>query len=500
MTSAHSSRVSLHGTAGFPAYRKTALPWGWWAFFGGLGITYIVFGRAHDIPMIVVLSLLFPLCLQIFPAVRLDPKFVLTPKGWALFSFVQAGFIEPLNIAIFDARPPMDFALEHNDIYLNLSLGLLAVGFVSYCCGYQRATTRSRTAPTTRRCWKTPHFLLAAISAVLGVASILILYGSFAGYAHYISTPAESRRFADSLAGTWNGVWGPLFRPFFPFAVIVIWCKIIGSTQRRFSTASLAIITVLTAPVVIIAAGSFNRGSMLVPIVAMLAVFSAHVHRIRIPVMIVIGVPVLVLACVYGAYRHGDKDAERALTPEGSAGLLSATDVGSNFAYTFVAATALERHGLAAMPRFGRTFVSSVIQPLPMIGKPFRETGGTATYNRLIYGRDDFEDQVIPFYIELFVDLHLPGIVLGYYVFAGLMHRLERAFQHAARSSALLTYATFVVGFWTACLGIGSVAVVSQMYIYAFGPIYLTLWLSRPTVLATPHQILVIRYPAVSAS
>ena len=75
--------------------------------------------------------------------------------------------------------------------------------------------------------------------------------------------------------------------------------------------------------------------------------------------------------------------------------------------------------------------LSGIVSPVPVLGKTFRGVSGTGMYNRWIYGTADIRDQVIPFAGELFIDLRVPGVLIGFAILGAVVARLQLAFINA---------------------------------------------------------------------
>ena len=127
-------------------------------------------------------------------------------------------------------------------------------------------------------------------------------------------------------------------------------------------------------------------------------------------------------------------------------------------------------------PQGGKIMASSALAPLPVLGKPFREMSGTAIYNRMIYGQLDVQDQIAPFQGETFLDFHIVGLFFGFAFLGWLTFKLQTAFAQSESSFEIFTWQYFSV--WTCFLIFGSLAVVSQIFIYFCWPFYLYFILS----------------------
>jgi hypothetical protein len=119
----------------------------------------------------------------------------------------------------------------------------------------------------------------------------------------------------------------------------------------------------------------------------------------------------------------------------------------------------------------GSTMVASVLSPVPVLGKSFRESSGSALYNRTLYGMPGFEDQIIPFSAELFVNFHAVGVLAGFFGLGLLLGRAHLWF--AAVGSSFGAFVIQYVAMWCAMLAVWSLGIFSQIAIYFLGPIYL---------------------------
>jgi hypothetical protein len=131
----------------------------------------------------------------------------------------------------------------------------------------------------------------------------------------------------------------------------------------------------------------------------------------------------------------------------------------------------LEMDKWGSTPQWGRVSGSSALAPLPVLGKPFRDSTGTAIYNRLIYGMLDVQDQIAPFQGEAFLDFHLPGLLAAFALLGWLTFKLQTAF--AGSPSFFETFVWQYFSVWICFLIFGSLSVVSQICIYFCWPFYL---------------------------
>jgi len=211
---------------------------------------------------------------------------------------------------------------------------------------------------------------------------------------------------------------------------------------------------------------NYNRGSFVAPLIAMAGVFLARIQRLPLALLLAIGSIMFSFVLFLGVYRTGRADAKDASHEHDQE-----LDINST----------LQIYGAA--PQFlgflieqnddrlywGRTLLSSLMYPVPIIGKSFRATSGVVIYNEMIYGNTGVLDQIIPFEGELFMNFHLLGIVVGYGILGHVAFRLQRAFEQS--SSAIKCFISIYTAYWILFLIQGALAVVSQIFVYSFWPI-----------------------------
>ena len=482
-------RKSRDGSSGWRAAgsltmrepRRRERPWVLWVITSIAAALYLILGHAHSLPVILFLAVLYPLVPEIFPAAQPAWGNVLAPHNWAMCWFFVVMFVEPLNVALLDAKPLIAGVLRASDFSINAVLLLVGLAYLGYCCGYHGASRRHRTAPCEASRWvygasASRSILLVPLFAALGVTGIYLHYGGFSGFFSFLADPSGRFVVTERLPGTWAGGLGTVFRPFLPFAVAIVWCYVIDTYRGARRTGTVALLSVLAACFVVLASGHYNRGSMVVPVVAMLAVFSGRVRRLPTLALVPIGTILLMVSIYWGTYRSGELKFSQAATEVGLAQMHKGTDLKSNFANILVSATALERYGLLSKVYLGKTLLCSALFPLPILGKPFRDQAGPTLYNELIYSGLSPADQPIPFYFELFINYHFCGVLVGYFFLGTVTAHLNWHFAQGVGPSAIRGYALFFPGFWCAALVAGSLAVVSQMCIFMFWPIYTVLW------------------------
>lgn len=348
---------------------------------------------------------------------------------------------------------------------IDLAIVVQIVSYLSVCVAYQ-CVSRARagegrdggSAPGT-------GYLIVPF-ALVGVLGFLLAHGGIGGFVDYVASPIESRLRAEE-ATTLQGAAGTFLKHFLGFAVVLAWSWWLGKAPRRRPSAAGATAAVVLALLVV--NFNYNRGTMLGPIIALAAAFSMHVWRIPLKGVVLAGMLALTLAFVFGWYRSTDLEIT-----ELSASAVAATwspEHAVEFAQIYASApqmTAYLIESLEGKFYYGKTLLPSLVYPVPVLGKPFRDVSGPVIFNELIYGETDTIDQIIPLAGELYINFHLAGVLLGGLVLGALLAWLQGKF--AVAPTPVESYAWLMLALWTVFPG--SLSVASQIYVYSFWPIY----------------------------
>ncbi len=350
---------------------------------------------------------------------------------------------------------------------IDLAIVIHVVGYLSFCIAYQCSSHRTsgRSQAVLHPSAPGTAYLIVPF-AVLGLLGLLLTHGGVAGFIDYVSSPIEHRLRAEEAA-TLQGAAGTFLKHFLGFAVVLAWSWWLGKTPRGRGP-----IIAVTAGVVIallVANFHYNRGTMLGPLVGLTAAFSVHVWRIPFKGVVLAGALALSVAFVFGWYRSTDLDITD-LSASAVADTWKRDDI-VDFVQIYASAPQMSAYLIESLEGrlyYGQTLLPSLVYPVPVLGKPYRDTSGPVIFNELIYGNADSLDQIIPLNGELYVNFHFAGVVLGNVLFGCLLAWLQYKFMGARRP--VETYAWLVMALWT--MFPGSLSVTSQIYVYSFWPIY----------------------------
>jgi hypothetical protein len=349
---------------------------------------------------------------------------------------------------------------------------LRALAYLSFCVAYQctGATTSPRDRPqVVAGPGGTPFWLVGAFVGI-GLLGQWLAYGSVGGFIELASSPVVQRE-REALPTTLAGAASTFLRPFLGFALILLWAAWLQGGKRPRRLGATALATAVLTVLLLLANFSYNRGSLVTPLIGVAAAFSAHVRRISVPAIVLAGVLLLLGALTFGWYRATSLeitdvdavDVRETWSEESVTEFIQIYASGPQ-----MTAYLIEQRGADSPLYWGRSLVSSVLSPVPVIGKAYREESGHALLNTLIYQDPDIADQTIPYDAELYINFDLAGVILGYAVLGWLIRLCQRAFpgRHAS-----VSYAVMMLSFWL--IFPGNLAVLSQMCVYFFWPFYL---------------------------
>jgi hypothetical protein len=417
----------------------------------------------------------FALLQIVFPACRPARRQLISPLNWVLLAFFLQLVLMPLTVSWGGAAYGMLPYLPSQRA-LDASIALSVAAFGAFSLGCTIAARRDDAhAPAAQT---VPGWMLA-LYAGAGMIGLLLRFGSID---EIFVTLAEPNRFADLSAeqqGSLRGAASTFLRPFLLTAIVMAWCAWIDRRAPPLPPprATRWAVTAVTAGAVAIvgATYSLNRAAFIVPLVAMAAAYSAHVRHLSWPALAVLGSLMGALAVVPGQYRSSHMTAaELAQSKSARRDVFFGGDLGDQL-QVYGSAPQFTGYLLEAAERNNERFtpsslLASLLSPVPILGKAFRDSSGPALYNRLIYGNDGIADQNIPFEGEVYLCLGPAGLVGAFLLIGAAIGRLQRSFSRAA--TAFESYALQFTATWVAFLVQGSLAAMAQVFVFFFWPIY----------------------------
>jgi len=360
------------------------------------------------------------------------------------------------------------------DQYINTALMLQALAYACYAGGYVAWTKPVRPRPLLLEPGLTTGIALSFIA--LGVVGLALSFGSVGALIDYFRGQGDV--FDLERSATLREAAGQFFRPFLAYGVIILWAARIARRRpgARLQPLEMGLLVVAIGAS---ATYNYNRGSVVVPVVALVTAYSCFGRRQSPARIVALLAIVATLGFIFGDYRDvytgtrgGEINAAAAgLNRPGDSFADNLQNYGNGPQFWAVAVQEVDRTGM----RHGQSIVSSALDPVPVLGKPFRNasgpyTSGTTLYNELIHGEPDVRDQILGFGAELYWNFGIPGIVVGYFLLGFAVRRFDDRVQAAA--DVLASYSWSYCGTWVALLVINSISVLAQIIIYFFWPIF----------------------------
>lgn len=409
------------------------------------------------------------------PRARWNRERALGPGNVALMLFTLQLVVLP---AVLVLQGPSMGALRimPPDRYINIALLMQALAYVAYAVGLiaaRESVRASELAPPANRVART-----AAAYIGLGGLGLALAFPSLGELVAYFSGQGDV--FTEQGPATLSGAASTFLRPFLAYGFIIVWAVLL-SRRRRGRRPAMAEIALVVLAIAASATYGYNRGSVVVPALALYTAYSAFGRR-QPPVRIAALLLVLAVAgFAFGQYRSvytgtegGRIDAAAAGLDGPGATVLDTLQLYGNGAQFW--ATVVQDVDTAGL-RHGETLVGSVLLPVPVLGRPFRVDSGPKAYNQLIYGESGIEDQILGFGAELYWNFGVPAVILGYLVLGLAVRRLD---DLAARArDPLACYSWSYCGIWVALISINSLSVLAQIVVYFFWPVLVMWFLAR---------------------
>lgn len=404
------------------------------------------------------------------------PTLLLCPRNVAQFLFLLQLVIIPLVIVYSGfSNGSLEYlpSIEASNAGLLLSFG----AFIAFKGGYGwKVSKLGRSSHATPKgivpkpIYPRHSETLLILYLALGLLGYYFLFPSMTAYIYYVGNPTV---FDQSVPGeaTLQGAASTFLRPFLSYFVVLYWARWVDRSPIRGSL-GMSIFLTMAAILFLILLNitySFNRGSVVGPIAAIGAAFSARVRRIPYFILLLFGALIFLGSLLMGEYR-----ANRPSYYATTAQELGETIDLSRWVQVYGSAPQfsgflIESLGYGSDLKWGSTLVSSILSPVPILGKVFRESSGARLYNRLIYGSRPSADQVVPFGAEVFVNFHLVGVLAAFFALGICVAWLQARFEGAKNTFEAYFY--FLISIWVSFLVIGSAAVTSQIFIYFFWPV-----------------------------
>ena len=409
----------------------------------------------------------FWLALTLFPSIRPDMRITLSPKTIVLMCFFFKLVVAPLSATVFGLSNGALLTLPETRelIWANI---YNVFSFLAFCCGWSYVSGKALVfvRPMSRK-------VIVTLSIVFSIFGLFSLIGNYNFSVDY----ALVGNLSDNPNATVLEYLVKIAWFFIPYSIVLVFYEFTSSKAKLWLVSSILGL-VLTSLFIIILTINPNRASMIYPLVALLATYSLHVKRISYKVL---AVAAFVTFLAVFAFGEAKKMAMTSQVSQGSSHVDTQKVIdsvhwvediqlyfgGPQFvAFLFRSAN---DHNIES------TLVSSFMEPIPILGRTFRDTSGSCIYNYLIYGSDIARDQVFPTVGELYLNFGAIGMIIGYSLIGIGYKYLYMWFISAKRMNFIFTFSIFIIALYYNALIVLSFSVFSQFIFYNSLPCFLVI-------------------------
>jgi hypothetical protein len=453
--------------------------------FGAIGISASYLSWVESIWTAPVSLVSFFLGQLLVKGGRFDTTHLISPKNMALFLLFGALVISPIS-ALYSGLIRGKLPVMPGPVELNIAVIIYNASYWALLGGFaiaERHAPRSWPAAPVI-CSEKRQKLLLLGACLCGFFGIYLRFGSIGGMLAFYSETSNLSTIHKDLSLTQTV--GQLLRPCAYFGMLALWANWVSLTGRERARVRTVVLSAIWLLAVIVANLSFNRGSLVLAVFGMVAIYSAIVRHVRWWVLLAGGTVLWAALVILGEVRASQAAATEAYA---SISIKDELLIENKFVYQaqiylsgpqFLGFVVREI-GLTGPYRLGGTFVASLVAPIPFFGAPVREHTGMSIFNDLVYGRSSLVvDQIFPSQGEVLLNFGVFGILPFYFAIGVGVAFIHCRFVAAVRfRMGAVALAWLFIGYWFSMSVIGCVAVVSQFFIYNAPPLIAFLVINR---------------------
>jgi len=436
----------------------------WWGLFSllcfllmGVGILLHfdpIFNPQNDL-LLLLLPLAWGSVSGIVKSFRADLT-VITPRNLMLFVWFNKLVIIPLEIILLGNMIPVE-RHPNQDISSEICVTLVSFGafVVGWSCFQQKQMLRPVIAFSSLTIWTIVYFLVALIS-------LSLLYGSLENYLSGAIFTYVTREIVEQNA-SFLGFLANIGQRFWAFGVLLMWykwktkkCKIHWSRQVPWLLLCLA------------GTLSSNRSNMAYPLLALMSAMYAGWKTRHSFWLVMLLLGLIVLSLFFGYVR-----VQSSLDTEGIALLFDnylEHDEYITYAHQLYFGSPYQITPLLSIEKPSSTLLASLLDPVPIIGKAFREQSGPYVYNLAYHQSLISQDKVIPVAGELYYNGGYFLVTSGYAAIGVVYRWLDRTFKDNALINPTLAAAFFYLTVLFNATLLLSLSVLMQFLVYNAAP------------------------------
>jgi oligosaccharide repeat unit polymerase len=396
---------------------------------------------------------------------------VFTPKNIMLFIWLNKLVIIPVELILMGNKV-LIFDIKNQAITTEIAIILCA--FLGFVVGWFLSQKRTFYVMSKH---ETSIFWLSIAYLSIGCLSIVVIYGSFQNYFAGAWLTYITKEAIEKATGDTAGYLANVGQRFLPFGVILLWIW----WQKRYSKSG--IINVLFLIVCFLSTLSSNRSNMIYPLFAF-----ASVLFINWQIKHKIGLLAAIFGVLFLSFFFGFVRVQTDINSEQVGQLFNSYTTDNDYvwyAHQIYFGSPYQITPLLHTPTTNHSMLlASIFDPVPIIGRHFRELSGNFFYNLTIYESTISQDKTIPVAGELFHEggywlVVFVHVLIGW-VYAQLDHAFKQNTTHNLALAASIFYLTLL---FNATLLL-SVSVLVQFLIYNAAPTLFILFYERITRIA----------------
>jgi len=440
--------------------RRPLLAAGWWALFivlliGIACLHHPVFNPCTTALLLVLVGG-WKCTLVTFSSLDDDPP-LFTIKNVLLFVWLCKLVVIPLEIIWVGNH--ISFSESAHSIAVECSIVLSS--FLFFALGWHYSPFHPSPL-----CWfpVSRPFGYGLLFVLIGGVSIVLFYGSFSNYwtgALFTYTTYEA---IDNANGSLLGLLANVGQRFGFWGIVLVWYAYKYRQQRRLKWWEHFVFLSLACSLTF----SSNRANMAFPALAFLSVIVVYFYPKRKWVCKLVGLGFVFVVLFYGHLR-----VQPSLDTEQVTLLFNHyTDSDNNYleyASQLYLGSPYQLSPLLSIHNPPSTLIASLLEPVPVIGKAFREESGPFLYNTAIQNLQA-QDKVIPVAGELYLNGGLLLVAVGHFAIGTIYRWLDRLFNKYLPANPPLAAAYFYLSMLFAATLMLSLTVLSQFLIYNAAP------------------------------
>ncbi len=409
--------------------------------------------QRNNIALLLLLPMAWGSISNNVPAFQSDFQ-VFTPKNIMLFIWFNKLVIVPLEIALIGNKV---FLFNPKNQAINTETSIVLISCIAFVIGWQSNFLKLGQhffAPiASTKQW-------AIVYLTIALLSLLTLYGSLANYWAGSIFTYVTRQILEQVSGTITGFLANVGQRFWPFGIILAWYW----WKKKYTHLNAWYWQVPWLLLCLVGTLSSNRSNMLYPALTFVSIMASRWQLRQKGWFLTLAFSLVLLSMFFGYIRvQPTLDTERV-------GELFDAYLSDNdyvwYAHQLYFGTPYQISPLLHFDSQHFTILASILDPVPILGKAFREQSGPHIYNLAIYDSIDSQDKVIPVAGELYFNGGFSLVVLGYVLFGVIYRWLDAIFKKYVLTNPPLAASFFYVALLFNATLLLSLSVLVQLMLY----------------------------------